>query len=142
MPAGGTVPVEVTLDAPRAPRASSSPTSASADLGAYASSSALTPPLRDALAHVAALRQAADEKAAAVKDSEAELARITGEQARIRENLKAVPPGDDLAQRYLRILGQDEDRIAALGEQLDAARSAVKDAQEALSDYIRSLKIQ
>jgi hypothetical protein len=79
---------------------------------------------------------------AAVKELEADLARITGEQARIRENLKAVPAGDDLARRYLRLLGHAEDRIATLGEQLDAARSAVKDAQKALSGYIRSLKIQ
>jgi hypothetical protein len=141
VPAGGKVPVEVTLDHPVLQSVVIADVG-SADLGAYASSSALTPPLRDALARVAALRQAADEKAAAVKDLEAELARITGEQARIRDNLKAVPPGGDLAKRYLQLLGQDEDRIARLGEQLDAARSAVKDARKALSDHIRSLKIQ
>ncbi|APR85847.1 Hypothetical protein A7982_11196 [Minicystis rosea] len=140
VPAGGRVSVEVTLDHPVLQHVAIADLG-SAELGAYASSSALPAPLREALAHVAALRQIADEKAAAVKELEAELARITGEQARIRENLKAVPPGDPLAQRYLRLLGQAEDRIATLGEQLDAARRAVKDARKALSDYIRSLKI-
>jgi hypothetical protein len=131
VPAGGKVPVEVTLDHPVLQSVVIADLDR-ADLGAYASSSALPPPLRDALAHVAALRQTADEKAAAVKDLEADLARLIGEQARIRENLKAVPPGGDLANRYLRLLGQDEDRIATLGEQLGAARSAVKDAQRRL----------
>jgi len=68
-------------------------------------------------------------------------ARIIAEQARLRENLKAVPPEGELAKRYLRLLGQDEDRIATLGEQLDAARSAVKDAHAALADDLRALKI-
>ncbi|MFT3766693.1 MAG: DUF4139 domain-containing protein [Minicystis sp.] len=141
VPAGGKVPVEVTLDHPVLQKV------AIADLGSeelagYATSPALAPPLREALARVATLRQTADEKAATVKDLEAELARITAEQARLRENLKAVPPGDELAKRYLRLLGQAEDRIATISEQLDAARSAVKDATKALSEYIRSLKIQ
>jgi hypothetical protein len=141
VPAGGKVPVEVTLDHPVLQSVVIADLG-TADLGAYASSSVLPPALRDALAHVAALRQTADERAATLQDMEAERARIAGEQARLRENLKAVPPEGDLAQRYLRLLGQGEDRIATLGQQLDAARSAVKDARQALSDYIRSLKLQ
>jgi hypothetical protein len=141
VPAGGNVPVEVTLDHPVFQNVVIADLG-SADLGAYASASALPAPLREALAHVAALRQVADERAAVVRDLEADLARLTGEQARIRENLKAVPAAGELATRYLRLLGRYEDRIAALGEQLDVARSAVRDAQKALSDYIRSLKVQ
>jgi hypothetical protein len=140
VPAGGKLPVEVTLDHPVLQNVVIADLGGAA-LGAYASSSALTPAVRDALAHLAALRQTLEEKAAAVTDLEAELTRINAEQARIRENLKAVPPEGELARRYLQLLGQDEDRIATLGAQLDAARGAVRDATRALADSIRSLKI-
>jgi hypothetical protein len=140
VPAGKTVSEEVTLEHPVSETVVLA-TLTSADLGAYASSRDLPPALRDALHRAADLRRDADDKARAVKDLEDEIARIVTDQARIRDDLKAVPAGGALAERYLGMLAQEEDRIAELQKRLDTARIAEHDAEKALSDYLRSLHL-
>lgn len=141
VPAGSQVPVEVSLDHPVLQSVGVADLGA-ADLGAYASSATLPAPLREAMAQVARLRQAVDERAAALQELEGALGRVTAEQARLRENLKAVPAEGELAQRYLRLLGEDEDRIAAIGVRMEGARAEVRAAREALAGFIRGLRVQ
>jgi hypothetical protein len=140
VPAGATVVTKVVLSRPVTEAVIIANLSSDA-LGVYAAASELVPAVRDALAHVAALRAAVDEKEAAVKALEGELAQITTEQGRIRDNLKVVPAGSALYQRYLTELGAQEDRLTSLGAELDAARKAVATAKKALADGIAALRI-
>jgi hypothetical protein len=90
---------------------------------------------------VAALRAVVDEKTRDVAQAEAELSRVTADEARVRENLKVVTPGSALAGRLLRTLGEQEDRLAAIEAKLGALRSAVTRAQQALAEYVRGLHV-
>ena len=138
VPAGETVTLTVTLSRPIAQTIAVANLSAET-LAAYASSTEIPAPVRDALARIATLRGAVEEKATAVKAIEADLARITAEQTRIRENLKVVPAGSPIAERYLTTLGQQEDRIVELEGRLATERAALREAERALADAIRAL---
>lgn len=140
VPAGGTVTTKVVLSRPLMEVIGIADLSSPA-IRAYATSSELPQAVRDALAGVATLRAAVDEKAAAQRALEADLAQITAEQARIRDNLKVVPAESALHQRYLTELGEQEDRIAAIQGRLSEARKAVTAAQEALANKISGLRI-
>jgi hypothetical protein len=138
VPAGQTITLAVTLERPIVERVAIADLSAAA-LEAYATTGELPPAIRAALSRVATLRAAVDEKVAAASAIEAEIAQVTTEQARIRDNLKVVPSGSALAQRYLTTLGEQEDRLAALNTKLSDARRAVDAARKALADAIRGL---
>lgn len=103
----------------------------------------LTPPpeLRDALAQLQALSgRAADleREIGQVTTRQDELAR---EQARLRENLGAVPQESDLARRYLGRLGASEDELAELAGRLAALRADQERAAAERRAFIRSLQI-
>ncbi len=138
--AGATVTLKVSLERPVSETVVIADLPSTA-LAAYVTSTEISSPVRAALGHVAALRATLDDKTAAVKALEAELARITTDQARIRENLKVAPARSALARRYLATLTQQEDRITAVDKQLVDARAAVHDAEQALSKYIRALHL-
>jgi hypothetical protein len=97
--------------------------------------------VHEALTQVAALRRTVTEKAAAEKDLVSERARIEADQARVREDLKVVPSGSALAQRYLAMLAQEEDRLAALDKQIADAHAAVREAERALAGFIAGLHL-
>jgi hypothetical protein len=59
----------------------------------------------------------------------------------VRENLKVVPAGSALQERYLKALGEQEDRIAAIAKQLTSEREALARAKEALASYVRDLRL-
>jgi hypothetical protein len=140
VPAGTVTRMNVILERPIAERIAVAELSA-ADLGAYASAAELPPAVRAAFTRLATLRAAVDEKAADVKSIDAEVNRITAEQARIRENLKAVPAGTPLHARYLAQLGEQEDKLAALAQRRTEAQKALDVAQKALAEAIRTLNV-
>jgi hypothetical protein len=63
------------------------------------------------------------------------------DQARLRENLGAVPPESDLARRYLMELASSEDALGALARRLDELRAELARAVEARREYVRALRI-
>ncbi len=63
------------------------------------------------------------------------------DQARLRQNLDAVPRGSDLHQRYLARMDEQEDRLADLRDQVDDARTALETARDAHRDYVRGLDL-
>jgi hypothetical protein len=107
----------------------------------FASSNELSPAIRSALTELAELReQVADSERALLASFETRNT-VVADQQRIRENLSAVPAESDLSRRYLDSLSQQEDRLAALGAEIDMQRAAVEAAQQRLADYIRSLML-
>ncbi|WP_437604829.1 DUF4139 domain-containing protein [Sorangium sp. So ce834] len=107
----------------------------------YLSSREIPEALRAVFARIAELRAAVEVQRRALSALEAELAALRGEQERVRANLKVVPAGSALQERYLRALSEQEDRIAALSAKLPGAREAVASAERALADYVRDLSL-
>jgi hypothetical protein len=139
VPAGATVPFTVTLARPldETVRIADLPANV---LGAYASSSDLPPALREAMRRLATLRATVDDKAKDVADLEAERARITADEARVRENLKVIPVGSSLHERSLADLAAAEEKLKELGTKLDAARAALNRAKRALAEAVQRIE--
>jgi hypothetical protein len=97
--------------------------------------------LRQAMAEIAAQRAALGERQRTLQRLEGEIAAIMEDQARLRQNLHAVPGGSDLHQRYLARMGEQEDRLADLRDQVDDARTALETARDAHRDYVRGLDL-
>jgi hypothetical protein len=75
----------------------------------------------------------------AVKDAEAQIGQISADQARIRENLAAVPAGSELQKSYLGTLADQEKKISAMIEVRDKASSDFSQARQALEKAIAAI---
>ncbi|MEM1054070.1 MAG: carboxypeptidase-like regulatory domain-containing protein [Bacteroidota bacterium] len=73
---------------------------------------------------------------------EAQRAEIEREQSRIRENLQAVDSSTDYAQRLLRKLNEQEDRIESLDGDIDRARAELRSRRDALSRGVQQLNAE
>ncbi|WP_437963404.1 DUF4139 domain-containing protein [Sorangium sp. So ce260] len=113
----------------------------SEQIGVYLSSREIPEAVRAVFARIAELRATIADRQRALSALESEIAALRGEQERVRENLKVVPAGSALAERYLRALSEQEDRIAAVSAKLPGAREAVASAERALADYVRDLSL-
>lgn len=99
----------------------------------------------------AKVRQAMEQLAgqlAVIGDHEAEAERleqrqreIGQEQARLRQNIGAVPKDSDLFQRYLGKLNDSESELEQVGTDLDKARKATDAARAAFRQSVRKLNI-
>ncbi|WP_438013579.1 DUF4139 domain-containing protein [Sorangium sp. So ce315] len=107
----------------------------------YLSSREMPEAVRAVFARLAELRAAVAERQRGLGALEAQIAALREEQERVRQNLKVVPAGSALQERYLRALGEQEDRIAALAGKLSGAREAVASAERALEEYVRGLSL-
>ena len=137
--ADATVKVTVILDRPLTEVVSLATTSTD-DLVIYASKAEMPDAIRAALGKVIALRAEVAAKETDLKQKNAERARIVEDQARLRDNLKAVPAGSDLAKKYLKRLDDQELRLTALDNEIVAAEMALGVARAALAVEIRALR--
>jgi hypothetical protein len=95
------------------------------------SNAPVTPELSSKLKQLAQARTRLAEAERAITDIEAKLTAQAEDQARLRENLGAVPQDSELGRRYLDLMAASENTIATLAkqrEQATAARDAQKDA--------------
>jgi hypothetical protein len=139
VPAGATVKVTVILERPLSEVIGLADAS-SDQLVIYSTSAGLDDRVRAALGKVIDRRADVDAKETALKEKNAERARILDDQTRLRENLKAVPAGSDLAKKYLKRLGDQEERLLALDDEITAAETAVGLARAALAAEIKALR--
>ncbi len=110
-------------------------------LAVFASADALDARTRQALGEVARLREIEAELVQR-RDRLARTAeRVVGEQARLRDNLKAVPRDSDLFRRYLDRLAATEDRLEALGRDRAVAETEAEAARRALARFLRTLEL-
>ncbi|XYH92763.1 DUF4139 domain-containing protein [Sorangium sp. So ce1128] len=107
----------------------------------YLSSREIPEALRAVFARLAELRAAIADRQRALSALESDIATLRAEQERVRQNLKVVPAGSALQERYLKALSDQEDRIAAASAKLPGAREAVASAERALADYVRGLSL-
>jgi hypothetical protein len=109
-------------------------------LGVYADSADVPAKVREGLRRIIGLRAVQAAKETTLAQRTTERAKILEDQGRLRENLKAVPAGSDLAKKYLVRLATQEDRLAALDGEIIAAEAAVAAAREAVAAEIRALR--
>lgn len=140
VPAGRTETVTVTQEQPLAQTID---LAADADdqIAAWAEDRTLPADVRRAMADLAG-------RLAVIRDHEAEAERleqrqaeIGEEQARLRENLGAVPKDSDLFQRYLGKLNDSESELERVGADLAEARHAVDAARAEFRQSVRKLNV-
>ena len=71
-----------------------------------------------------------------------ELAEITAEQTRIRENMKTVAPSTQYYERLLTTLNEQESSIERLQKERDALASRRDAAREELEEYLDGLTLE
>ncbi len=72
---------------------------------------------------------------------EQERQNIFNDQQRLRDNIKSIPAGSDVAKRYLAQLNTQEDRLAKLAADTDALGKKLAEAQRKLAEYVAKLDL-
>jgi hypothetical protein len=108
---------------------------------AYASNENLTPAQRAAFAKMGEMKRKIQDLDAQIENEGAARDRLFEDQGRIRENIKAVPAGNELQQRYLREMGRLEDEAQTHKRNIDRLTRERTAAQQALADYVAGLQL-
>lgn len=140
VPAGKTVTLTATLERPRQERIVLTDLTAD-QIAARASAPELPAEVRQALTTLAGLRAAVAEKERRIAELERERAERITDQDRLRENLKALPPGSDLHKRTLAKMAEAENRLDALARDLGTARSEAEAARQTLRERVKAMAI-
>jgi DNA repair exonuclease SbcCD ATPase subunit len=114
------------------------------DVGAvqtYMKAGEIPKDVRDALVKAAQLKGALVDAQRQLQERQQKLAEITTEQARIRENMKAVSPGTDYYKRLLAELDQQETQIQDLHKQVQALQKDLEQQQKNLEAYLGGLTV-
>ena len=123
---------------------SSSITLLGADVGpllAYARSADIPHTVRDALERAVQLRQALSQTERAITEHNQQLAQITQEQARIREDMKTVAASTPYYSRLLTKLNDQESSIEKLQRERDELITRRDAQRHDLDDYLANLDI-
>ncbi len=96
---------------------------------------------KQALERLATLQGAVDTLDRQIKEGLAERDQVARDQERLRENLKSVPAGSDMAKRYLATLKTQEDRLDKVRATEEDARQKLTTAKAALADAIAKLEL-
>lgn len=107
----------------------------------YSRTGELSKSVRDALAKVIELRQRLAETERAVADRVQQLAQITQEQTRIREDMKAVSQSTSYYARLLAKLNDQESMIERLQKERDDFIARRDEQKKALDDYLSNLVV-
>jgi hypothetical protein len=107
----------------------------------YARSTELGEEVRAAFAEAAELQRMVDGHEQRLEQLEKDRRVIFEEQRRIRDNLNRVPRDGDLYRRYLKKLNGQEDALERIATESEETTVALREAREALANFIRDLKI-
>ena len=106
-----------------------------------ASNAGLPEPMRATIRHAADLRHAVSQDQAALSVLGGRRTDTQADQDRVRTNLASVPPDSALHREYLAMMQSDEDALADLRKQVQAAQAKVDTAHQALASYLAGLKM-
>lgn len=111
----------------------------SEQLGVYARAPEFDAKTRDGLTRILQLQQSVAGAQRQLTEVETQRKAVVDEQARVRENLAAVPAASDLQKRYLATLEKQENDLDSLAKKKADAQKGVDTAREALRTYISQL---
>lgn len=112
-----------------------------ARLDALFSARELDPKLHDALGELMNRRRALAGQRDQLQRLQGEREAIVQDQARLRDNLNAVPKGTPLYNRLIDELGQTETRLEALAAAIAKANGAIEQTSAALAEYVGKLTL-
>jgi chromosome segregation ATPase len=114
------------------------------DLGTleyYSKNGEISKSVRDALGKAVQLNYQLVEAQRQVEQRKAEIAQITQEQTRIRENLKAAPDKSAYRTRLLEKLEEQEKQIDQIYKQMDEQQKALEQRRKELETYLANLEV-
>ena len=101
----------------------------------------LSEPIRQALSNILNRRRAIRNIEAQIRQQEARIKSITDDQARIRENMRALDRNSDLYRQYVQKLAQQEREIERARAEIERLQEQRARAQRELSEYIAGLNL-
>jgi hypothetical protein len=110
-------------------------------LAAALSTSTVDPAVKQALTQLAGLRRTAAQKKAAQQKIAGDIASITSDQSRIRDNLRSVDQQSALHKRYMDKLAEQETQLEGLQAAGTKAADETHAADAAVDAFIGGLKI-
>jgi hypothetical protein len=105
---------------------------------------AITPALQEVFRKVLAQRNQVDSLEAQIKQRQQEVEAITKDQARLRENMKALkgsPEEKALLQRYTHQLDSQEDRLGTLSKEISDLQEKSTQASEQLDQMVQQVTL-
>ncbi len=112
-----------------------------ADLVFYSKAGEIPDDVRKALAQAATMRQAVASTERDIAEKTKQLAEITEEQKRIRENLNTVQPGSAYHERLLKKLNDQETKIESHQTDIDGLMEQLKKQRSDLESYVSTLSV-
>lgn len=107
----------------------------------FVNSPSISDEARAALREVVTRKQELDKLVVAQNQHRQEIATITQEQERIRQNMAQIDRNSQIYQRYLKKFSEQEDRIEVLREQIEALEQEITQKRQALNEYLSNLEI-
>jgi len=101
----------------------------------------LSEPIRQALSSILNRRRAIRNLEGQIRQQEARIKSITDDQARIRENMRALDRNSDLYRQYVQKLAQQEREIEQARAEIQRLQEQRARAQRELSEYIAGLNL-
>jgi len=101
----------------------------------------LSEPIRQALSSILNRRRAIRNLEGQIRQQEARIKGITDDQARIRENMRALDRNSDLYRQYVQKLAQQEREIEGARAEIERLQEQRARAQRELSEYIAGLNL-
>ncbi len=111
-------------------------------IGFYIRSTVVSPAVKDALQKLLALKQKSADARAGRERIEAQIQDIHKDQERIRENLERLESGSNLYNRYVKTLNDQEDKLAALSDGLEKAKSDEAARQKDVDAFILTVDVK
>ncbi|GAB4369314.1 MAG: DUF4139 domain-containing protein [Spirochaetales bacterium] len=108
----------------------------------YINQRSLDGKVRAALTRVMDLRNGLSEASRTRESLESRIDQISQDQQRIRSNMEVLDRTSPLYQRYLKILGEQEDTLAELQQNLIEARKVEDLRRKALEEYLSNLEVE
>jgi septal ring factor EnvC (AmiA/AmiB activator) len=107
----------------------------------YAGNTNLTPAQRNAFNRIAEMKRTIESLLDQVQAESNARDRVYQEQNRIRENIKAVPPGSDIQARYLKSMNELEDQAETHKRNIDKLEQQLVAERQKLADYVAGLQL-
>lgn len=101
----------------------------------------ISEPIRQALSSILNRRRAIRNLEGQIRQQEARIKSITDDQARIRENMRALDRNSDLYRQYVQKLAQQEREIEQARAEIERLQEQRARAQRELSEYIAGLNL-
>ncbi len=101
----------------------------------------IEPRLREAFQRIVQMRTAMSETERQIQARNSRIRAITDDQARIRENMRALDRNSDLYKEYVATLSRQERELAQLRQQLEQLQATYDQQSKELRDYIQGLNL-